>query len=114
MAWSIRATTLIIQVELAPRFDPWDRLADDVGNPVDPLRSHPGFKAVGQVVDDPEPVVHHRGADLDRGLAPRRKNSAASCQVPTPPIPLIGTAMLGSPARLATICSAIGLTAGPQ
>jgi hypothetical protein len=45
---------------------------------------------------------------------PSRMNSTASRQFEIPPIPLIGSLNPGSRARLATMCSAIGLTAGPQ
>src|SRR5436309_3128296 len=41
-------------------------------------------------------------------------NSAASRQLPMPPIPEIGTRTSGSCATEATMLSAIGLTAGPQ
>ena len=46
-------------------------------------------KAVAEILDDAESVVHHRGADLQAG-APSSRNSAASRQVEIPPMPEIG------------------------
>src|SRR5579862_2868933 len=45
-------------------------------------------------------------------LAPSATNSAASGQVPIPPMPLMG--IFTRLAQAETICSAIGFTAGPQ
>src|SRR5437763_6039559 len=47
-------------------------------------------------------------------VAPRSRNSAASRQLETPPIPDIGILISRSLAIDETIFSAIGLTAGPQ
>ena len=47
-------------------------------------------------------------------VEPSAMNSAASRQVAMPPIPEIGIFTRGSRASAATMCSAIGLTAGPQ
>jgi hypothetical protein len=47
--------------------------------------------------------------------APSARNSAASRQVVTPPMPLIGRPWVsGSRAISATMLSAMGFTAGPQ
>ncbi len=45
---------------------------------------------------------------------PSAMNSAASRQLDTPPMPLIGMPIPGSRARAASMWSAMGFTAGPQ
>ena len=47
-------------------------------------------------------------------VAPSSKNSTASRQFETPPMPEIGMPTSGSRAQSLTMLSAIGLTAGPQ
>ena len=65
------------------------------------------------MLDDPEAVVHHRGADLDRAGAEEEELGGVLPRLDAAD-PADRHADLGSPARAATMFSAIGLTAGPQ
>src|SRR5262249_1329523 len=63
----------VIQIQLTPTLDSWHRLADEVADVLKAFLQHPVLQPAGHVFDDPEPVVHDGGADLDAAGAEQQE-----------------------------------------